>query len=90
MFINSGILGHKSVFNLLKEATARDANIEAVHINLSEGLTTRERVIRRMLCFQIPGSARFSGSNIDLAQMAARISFRLVGGKTHQDKRKQF
>jgi len=68
LFINSGILGHKSVFNLLKEATARDADIEAVHINLSEELTTRERVIRRMLCFQIPGSARFSGSNIDLAR----------------------
>ncbi|HST20772.1 MAG TPA: glycosyltransferase family 4 protein [Blastocatellia bacterium] len=68
LLINSGILGHKSVFNLLKESIARDASIQAVHINLSEGLTARERVIRRMLCFQIPGSARFSGSNIDLAR----------------------
>jgi starch synthase len=68
LFINSGILGHSSVFNLLKQSTDLDPEIEAVHINLSDGLSVRDRVFRRLLCFQVPGGAKFSGSNIDLAR----------------------
>jgi glycosyltransferase involved in cell wall biosynthesis len=81
LFINSGILGHSSVFNLLKESTERDSDIEAVHINLSDNLTTRDRIIRRALCFQIPGGAKFSGSNIDLARWRHELHAGLLAAR---------
>lgn len=50
LFVNSGILGHGSVARLLREAVARDPRIDATHVDLSEGLTSRERAWRRMMC----------------------------------------
>jgi alpha-maltose-1-phosphate synthase len=50
LFVNSGILGHASVARLLREAAARDPALEAVHLDLSEGLGTGERALRRAMC----------------------------------------
>jgi glycosyltransferase involved in cell wall biosynthesis len=50
LFVNSGILGHRSVARLLREAAARDPGLEAVHLDLSEGLTAAERARRRVMC----------------------------------------
>lgn len=49
-FVNSGILGHASVARLLREAAARDATLEAEHLDLGEGLTPFDRVVRRAMC----------------------------------------
>jgi alpha-maltose-1-phosphate synthase len=49
-FVNSGILGHASVARLLREATARDSSLAAVHLDLSAGLGPRERLLRRAIC----------------------------------------
>ncbi len=68
LFLNSGILGHRSVFNLLKESTARDPELETVHINLSDGLTIKDKIIRRALCFQCFGNTSLSRLNLDLAR----------------------
>ncbi len=68
LFINSGILGHNSVFKLLRESTARDPELEAVHINLSDELTTKDKIIRRALCFQCFGKMKLSQSNLDFAR----------------------
>ena len=67
LFVNTGILGHRSVFGLLRRAAERDPEIEAAHVNLSEGLTARERVIRRALCFELV-RGETAATNFDLAR----------------------
>jgi starch synthase len=58
LFVNSGILGHASVARLIRQAVARDPGIEAVHVDLSAGLTAGEKVVRRAMCTgPRPGSA---------------------------------
>lgn len=58
VFVNTGILGHASVGRLLREAAARERSVDAVHVDLSSGLTPAERVVRRALCMgPRPGSA---------------------------------
>jgi alpha-maltose-1-phosphate synthase len=57
-FANSGILGHATVARLLREVAARDPSLEAEHLELSEGLGTGERIVRRALCAgPAPGSS---------------------------------
>ena len=58
LFVNTGILGHRSVARLVREAIAGEPEIEATHLDLSEGLTTGERVVRRLLALgPRPGTA---------------------------------
>ncbi|HSU15214.1 glycosyltransferase family 4 protein [Longimicrobium sp.] len=58
LFVNTGILGHRSVARLVREAIAADAGIEAVHVDLSAELTAGERVARRLLAMgPRPGTA---------------------------------
>jgi alpha-maltose-1-phosphate synthase len=58
LFVNSGILGHASVARLIREAAARDHGVDATHLDLSENLTTGERIVRRAMCFgPRPGSS---------------------------------
>jgi glycosyltransferase involved in cell wall biosynthesis len=49
--VNSGILGHASVARLLARALANRSDLSLVTLNLSEGLTVRERVARRLTCW---------------------------------------
>ncbi|MHB2032697.1 MAG: glycosyltransferase family 4 protein, partial [Gemmatimonadaceae bacterium] len=49
-FVNSGILGHASVARVVGGVVASFADFIAFPLNLSEGLTTRERVVRRVMC----------------------------------------
>ena len=67
LFVNTGILGHRSVSSLLRRAAEGDPEIEAAHVNLSEGLTATERVIRRALCFQLVRGEKVA-TNFDLAR----------------------
>ena len=62
LFVNSGILGHRSVGRLLREAVANEPGIEATHVDLSEGLTTGERVVRRLMCAGPASGASFPGA----------------------------
>ena len=61
LFVNSGILGHRTVARLLREAVAREAGIEATHVDLSEGMTAGERIVRRVMCMG-PAAGSFSGA----------------------------
>ena len=65
LFVNSGILGHRSVARLLREAMSRDPGIEATHVDLSEGLTAAERIRRKLLC---AGPARGAASALTLGR----------------------
>ncbi|HEX6748134.1 MAG TPA: glycosyltransferase family 4 protein [Longimicrobium sp.] len=48
LFVNTGILGHRSVARLIRQAIAVDPSIAAEHLDLSAGLTTGERIARRL------------------------------------------
>ncbi len=93
LFINSGILGHKSVISLLKEATAHDPELDAVHVDLSEGLTARDRLTRRLICFRPFGETRLSRMNIDYARWRHEMNAGLLAAsriKAHERAGRRF
>ena len=58
-----------------------DREIDSRHIDLSEGLTTNDRALRRLLCFQPLGATRFSGTNIDLARWRHELHCGLLAAR---------
>ena len=58
LFVNSGILGHASVARLFQQVADADSQLDATHVDLSAGLSTGERVLRRVMCAgPAPGSS---------------------------------
>ena len=80
LFVNSGILGHRAVAELLKDTAARIGGVTASHLNLSEDLTIRDRIVRRLLCARLAPSAgprrisiwRAGGRRLNAGLLAAR------------------
>jgi glycosyltransferase involved in cell wall biosynthesis len=68
VFVNSGILGMQSFSKYIREAMALDPDIDARHITLSEELTLKERVIRRVMCVRGWRDGLFGVNNLDLAR----------------------
>jgi hypothetical protein len=67
-FVNGGILGLLSYANYLRGAFADGRDVHAEHFVLTEALTARERVMRRVLCRGlVPGIAGLHG--LDLARL---------------------
>jgi glycosyltransferase involved in cell wall biosynthesis len=58
-----------------------DREIDSCHIDLSEGLTTNDRALRRLICFQALGATRFSGTNIDLARWRHELHSGLLAAR---------
>lgn len=82
LFINSGILGHKSVSNLLRNSAGLRADIEPDHVDLSKDLTITDRVIRRAFCFRLLGSTtKFSAANYDLARWRHELHVGLLAAR---------
>src|SRR4051812_30371251 len=76
LFVNTGILGHRSVAHVIDAALRAQPGIEPVRMDLAAGLSTRERVVRRLLTLgPRPGSA--AG-----ALTAARFRHELNAGLT--------
>lgn len=73
MFINSGVLGHAAVATLLKDTAARIPCLRARHINLSDGLSVSDRVIRRVLSLQLTPSAG-PAANLDLRRWRQELN----------------
>jgi starch synthase len=81
LFVNSGILGHRSVARLLRGAAAADSGIEATHVDLSEDLTTGERVVRRLLTVGPMAGASFPGAALTLPRFRAEMNAGLLAAK---------
>ena len=90
-FVNSGILGQSTFSKFVREAMALEPAIEPHHINLSEQLTIRERLVRRAMCSRLWRDGWLGVSNLDLARFraeyhagvqAARRLRRAFGGRT--------
>jgi len=65
LFVNSGILGHRAVATLMKQATARHPGFRAEHIDLTENLTIPDRIVRRLLSLRLAPSTG-AAANLDL------------------------
>ena len=56
IFVNTGILGHASVARLIGGVLELYPDIDAVHLDLAAGLTPRERVVRKLMCWGVGGA----------------------------------
>jgi hypothetical protein len=59
VFVNSGILVHRGVAKLFEQATSSYHGFHAEHVNLSDGLTVPDRIVRRVLGVQLAPSLAF-------------------------------
>jgi glycosyltransferase involved in cell wall biosynthesis len=73
VFVNSGILGHRGVARLIEKATASCHGFQAEHVNLSDGLTVPDRVVRRVLGLQLAPTSGFS-ANLDLRRWRLELN----------------
>lgn len=73
LFLNSGILGHRAVAGLMKEAVELIPSIDATHIDLSRDLTIGDRIIRRF--FSLPLAPRTGAAgNLDLRRWREELN----------------
>lgn len=76
LFVNTGILGHRSVAHVIARALERQPGIAAESVDLTSSLSTRDRVVRRLLTLgPRPGSAAGAAT-------AARFRHELNAGLT--------
>ena len=76
-FVNGGILGLRSYATWLRHAFDASRDLHAEHLVLTENLTTRERIIRRLLC--APLLPDISGlHNADLSRFRCEYNAGLV------------
>jgi starch synthase len=80
LFVNSGILGHRAVAELLKDSASRIGEVTASHLNLSEDLTIRDRIVRRLLCTRLAPKAG-PAANIDLARWRQEMNAGLLAAR---------
>ncbi len=64
LFVNAGILGHRAVAALLRDLTGHMPGLAASHENLSDNLSIRDRVVRRLLSVRL-APARGAFANLD-------------------------
>lgn len=72
-FVNSGILGHRGVAKFIEQATASCHGFHAEHVNLSDGLTVPDRIVRRVLGVQLAPTSGFS-ANLDLRRWRLELN----------------
>jgi glycosyltransferase involved in cell wall biosynthesis len=68
LFVNAGILGLVSFHQFLKEYLPRQSVIDGRHLLLTDSLTTRERIVRRLLCQRLWVDGALGVRNLDLAR----------------------
>jgi glycosyltransferase involved in cell wall biosynthesis len=80
LFVNSGILGHKTVAGLMRDATAHLSRIEASHLDLSDELRWSDRAVRRLFSLRLaPG--RGVVANIDLRRWREELNVGLLAAR---------
>ena len=79
-FINSGILGHRSVARLLAECAAAMPGVEPTHVDLSADLTLFDRGIRRALSVAL-APAQGTLANVDLRRWRQELNVGLLAAR---------
>jgi len=72
-FVNSGLLGHGAFAGLMPAIVARMTDVDAVHIDLRDGLTFGDRVVRRALSVRLaPRTAMLD--NVDVRRWRQELN----------------
>ena len=72
LFVNAGILGTKTFARFIQHAfTDRPGAIHSTQIVLADGLTMRDRFVRRLLCQKLWRNGWFGLNNLDLLRYRA-------------------
>jgi glycosyltransferase involved in cell wall biosynthesis len=77
LFINSGFLGHRSVARLIRLAVGHLDDVEPQYVDLSEALTPRDRVLRRLFSLRLAPS-RGAAANVDLRRWREEMNIGLL------------
>jgi alpha-maltose-1-phosphate synthase len=80
LFLNSGILGHCTVAALFHDVAALVPRIEAVHVDLSSGLTWADRAARRLFSLRLAPDRGFAG-NVDLRRWREELNVGLLAAR---------
>jgi glycosyltransferase involved in cell wall biosynthesis len=80
LFVNSGILGHRAVAGLMRDAVALIPDIAATHVDLSRDLTLGDRVIRRVFSLPLAPRTGFAG-NLDLRRWREELNVGLLAAR---------
>jgi starch synthase len=81
LFVNSGILGQSTFSKFVREAMTFEPDLESSHINLSEGLTAGERLLRRVLCARAWPDGLIGLRNLDFERFRAEYHAGLQAGR---------
>lgn len=73
LFVNSGILGHAAVAEIVRDAVARRGRVEARHIDIAEPATRGERLARALACLSVAPS-RGPFANVDLCRWRSEMN----------------
>jgi glycosyltransferase involved in cell wall biosynthesis len=80
LFVNSGILGHRAVAGLLREAVGLIPSVDAIHIDLSGNLSVGDRIVRRL--FSLALTPRFGvAGNLDLRRWREEMNVGLLAAR---------
>ena len=80
LFLNSGILGHRTVGALFREVAAFLPRVDAVHTDLSADLKLTDRVARRLLSLRFAPS-RGVAANVDLRRWREELNVGLLAAR---------
>jgi glycosyltransferase involved in cell wall biosynthesis len=76
LFINSGILGHGTLFETLQEVTPLIPGLDAHHVHLGKSIETVDRVFRKLVSPRLPGLG--AGSNTDFIRFRAELNMGMM------------
>ena len=80
LFLNSGILGHRTVGALFREVAAVVPRIDAVHVDLSDELSWTDRVARRVFSLRLAPD-RGAAGNVDLRRWREELNVGLLAAR---------
>jgi glycosyltransferase involved in cell wall biosynthesis len=80
LFINSGILGHRTVGTLFRDVASLLPRIEAVHTDLSSELSLADRAARRLFSLRF-APARGAAANLDLRRWRQELNVGLLAAR---------
>ncbi|HEV7589879.1 MAG TPA: glycosyltransferase family 4 protein [Longimicrobium sp.] len=82
LFVNSGILGQRTFAAFVDQAFAGERDgIRAAQVVLTDALTTRERVVRRLLCARLWPDGAGGVKNLDLFRYRAELHAGLLAAR---------
>jgi starch synthase len=80
LFLNSGILGHRTVGGLFRDVAALLPDIDAIHVDLSGELSWADRAVRRVFSLRFAPS-RGPAANVDLRRWREELNVGLLAGR---------